>query len=667
MAADTDNVSALVAQLLDKLASLDNQVQLYRQDMAHEFQRHSRELLEDVPRDVAAQVEQAVADSLHNYPVLNPGFSDLASSIQADQLADPLERIELDKRARAGSRSPPPNLPHTSGVPPEQSGNGPRSPHEREREFHGLFTPSYLPLLEAAPRPGPERRSVMFNASTNTSTSPRTSSSSTSPLPRKQRDHINDEPNSFKDSSAPSSSSLATVSTLRPHPSRRYTEETLSSVTSDDSASRSRPRSALRRSSSSSTKTQSPRRVRFEVEGTEVLPTMSPMLSPRLSDLPPSPLNSADNILGPFEEDPSLQGTLASDYNDDDPVTELLGSSPPRPKKVSSTDRLKALARNSTEDTSKWTVVGDMQGSDDDEDELVMGGRSARQRGALAQAAAPAQPAQPAVTHDSVAHRINDARLPSQLSAGLPVVQEHDETSNAEEEGYDSSESDELMMPARRSKSSPQPEASSAVVGASAQTVPNALNASMTETSRLERASHPTPGVDEEDLFDFDDENQASPKPSDKKTPTKYIEEEEEEENPEAASPTVTPLRRAAAPASLPSASRNVNISKPPPPPKSPTSAMASALMGTSMGSYKGRPIILGSVKNEQLHEQVSRMGNFASFVGSVDGRTGVDEKGSYRPEGMSFTGTPKSLSERMLKEELEEEEAARRGGSTTS
>lgn len=628
MAADTDNASQLVAQLLEKLASLDNKVQLYRQDMAREFQRHSRELLEDVPKDVAAKVEQTVADSLHNYTVLNPGFTDLACSVQSEQLVDPIERINLDRKARAGSRSPPPKLPHTSGVPREQVGDGdnsgPRSPHEREHEFHAF--------------------------------------------------------------SVPSSTSLGTVATLRPDPTRRHTAETLSSVTSDDSTSRSRPRSALRRSSSSSTKTQSPRRVRFEVEGAEVLPTMSPMLSPRLSDLPSSSLNRGDNLSGQFDEQTSLQGSLRSDYNDDTPVTELLGTSPPRPKKVSSTDRLKALARSSKEDTSKWTVVGNLLGSDDDDDELVMGGRSRRQRGTLGQAAGPAQPTQSSMTQQPVSHRTNDPRLPSQLSSGLPVVQERDENADAEEaeecddgedsnKSDDSDESDELMMPSRKSTiNSQQPRASA---GASAPLTKSAPTAASTGTSGTSRSSV-APSIsstatstsedgsegdeEEEDMFGFDDENQPPSTAANQTTTKKYIEDEDEDEEGDSDSPVVESMRKPTVPSSLP---RSVTMTKAPPLPKSPTSAMANALMGTSMGSYKGRSIILGSVKNEQLHEQASRMGNFTSFVGSVDGRTGVDEKGSYRPEGISFAGKPKSLSERMLKEELEEEEAARRSGST--
>ncbi|KXJ97481.1 hypothetical protein Micbo1qcDRAFT_156377 [Microdochium bolleyi] len=404
---------------------------------------------------------------------------------------------------------------------------------------------------------------------------------------------------------------------------------------------------------------------------------MSPMLSPRLSDLPGSPLNSTDNVLGQFEEGSSVRDSLGGTYNDDVPETELLGSSPPRPKKVSSTDRLKALARSSTEDTSKWTVVGDLQGSDDEEDELVMGGRSGSLRGMVAQAANQAQPSLAGMSQSSAGHYINDPRLPTQMGAGLPIVRERDEDADPEEEqDYDSSDSDELAMPARGSKKlqpsssstgtasrpikTAPPAPSTGTAGTSRSSVP--ASASTPATSTSDGTSHAESQVDEEDMFDFDDEHHDSSKASEKaKTASsKYIDEEEDEA--EADSPVTTPSRRAAPPPDLSSsAPRNITATKLPPPPKSPTSAIAAGLMGTSMGSYKGRSIMFGVVKNEQLHEQASRMGNFTSFVGSVDGRTGVDEKGSYRPGSMAFSGTPKSFSERMLREELEEEEAARK------
>lgn len=180
--------------------------------------------------------------------------------------------------------------------------------------------------------------------------------------------------------------------------------------------------------------------MRFDVEGTQVLTTMSPMLSPRLPDMSSSPLNSSNHVSGGFEARGSLLTSLGDDYNDGVPETELLGSSPPRPKKVSSTDRLKALARSSTEDTSKWTVVGDLQGSDDEEDELVMGGRSGSLRGAMAQAANRAQAGLPSVTQDNAGHYMNDPRLPTQLGPGLPVVQEHDENIDPEEEAKEEEE-----------------------------------------------------------------------------------------------------------------------------------------------------------------------------------------------------------------------------------
>ncbi|KAJ2987224.1 hypothetical protein NUW58_g4624 [Xylaria curta] len=94
-----DDTTTLVSELLNKLADLDQKVYNYRQDMANEFQRYSRHLLHDVPEHVSTQVEEAVADKLHNYSALSPAFA--LDSASAD-----LGRSAVGRwtRRRTGSR-----------------------------------------------------------------------------------------------------------------------------------------------------------------------------------------------------------------------------------------------------------------------------------------------------------------------------------------------------------------------------------------------------------------------------------------------------------------------------------------------------------------------------------------------------------------------------------
>ncbi|OTB06883.1 hypothetical protein M426DRAFT_20630 [Hypoxylon sp. CI-4A] len=560
-----DDTTSLVTDLLQKLTELDSRVSEYRQEMALEFRRYSHQRLQDVPGDVSAKVEKLVAERFRNYPALNPALSHvLDSQSQGNNNAgSPDEKAWLDRPL-----SPP--APPQSPVAISPVDDGTRSPHEREREFHGLFTPSYLPLLDAVQRRTP----------TPPALSP--------PVPEVK------EPNSNKDTSH---ATLADAVLLRPDPVRRSTADTISSVTSDDSTARSR-RSALRRSSSSSIKAQSPRRVRFDVEGEEVLPTSSPPVSPRAPDLPLSPLGNPTSLL-----DESYNAII---INED---TDLLGSSPPMPKKITSTDRLKAMTRNSTEDTSKWEVVGNLDATDDDEDdELVMAGLSGRRRHDTMQLTTDPSSVK------STAHSINDARLPTQLGAPLAAVKEVEENENANEADDVDDKTEEHNHPTES---------------------PNSKDG---------------PYLGEEAMFDFDDGQDMPSNARDDKTGSanKYIEEEDEDENEDEeadATPTAeNPILFSTSPA-IP-VTKPATSARGPSPPRQ---------MAASVGSYRGKPFSIGVVRDPELHRKAAEMGDFYTFVGSVDGRSGVDESNSYRPELTYFDGTPRSLSERLMKEDMDE------------
>ncbi|KAI1496700.1 hypothetical protein F5X99DRAFT_57925 [Biscogniauxia marginata] len=602
-----DDTTRLASELLGKLAELDYKVNEYRHEMAQEFQRYSSQLLQHVPAHVRAQVEKVIAGEMQNYPALNLGHYRALDSPSTDDIHNAVG----DQGLRCGKVTPPPTLPDTSSDLPS---DGTRSPHEREREFIGLFTPSYLPLLEAV-----QRRDLASTPTPATPTSP-----SQGP-----------ESNGSSSTQSLTSPSLGNIALSRPDPVRRHTGDTVSSVTSDDSASRTR-RSALRRSSNSSTKTQSPRRVRFDVEGEEVLPTVSPPISPRTSDLPSFSQSSPTRML-----DDSYGEIVLDDE------TGLLGSSPPRPKKLTSTDRLKALARNSNEDTSTWTVVGNSQALyDDEEDELVMPSLNGHSQAATL-----------GFNVEGAGRRINDVRLPAQTSPSLEVVHEIEEDQYA---GDDDEMSDILEMPPLSSfkgkkRFSPPQDIEAGIEHNASETQERNNTLSCAIDPRNSCMSKP---LDEEDMFQFDDgRDDASDSGDRTKTASKYIDEEEDEEDEEDEG-EATPVaedQTGNPPAVLYSRSPGVPIAKPPPPAPAPAPASTpSKHISASTGSYKGKPFTIGIVRDQEMHKRAAEMGQFNSFVGSVDGRSGVDESSSYRPDPASFNGTPRSLSERLMKEELE-------------
>lgn len=638
-----NDTTTLISELLQKLAELQQKVNEYSQDMAQQYKLCENDILKNVPKDVSSKVERAITNSLHNYPALKYGLehqhqhqldesqqqeeadsylslttttsSSTFSSTSATHTHGIIPNNNFNRMARSGDRgSPPPAFPPASDFPD----NVPGSPRERESELHGLFIPSYLPLLEGAERQSPAPPATPSFLPTVPENSDRDLNRSQTASPR----------------------SLTPIAVTRPDPVRRHTEETLSSITSDDSNSKGK-RSALRRSSSSSTKTFSPRRVRFEVEGQEVLPTASPQ--PRPLDHPSSPLGNTADV---------LNESYQPNVSEDDDLG-LLGSSPPRPKKITSTDRLKALARNSTEDTSTWTVVGNLNGSEDDEDDdLVITDR--RMRGAVSQA-------EPAVmTHSPgpKTHPINGTRSPTHLRAPLRVVKENEGNADADEDELDD---DILSMPAltsfkgKKRFSPPESTTSALVEMASQQRRSNKEGTSVTKTNTKSSDVHDLDDNDDgEPFFEFDDVSteDSAGRGAASKASTKYIEEEDEPEDLKTEAETEETEETEETQETQGPKPPRMLIPRPPSPE---VTSPQSRTQGTSVGSFRGKPIHMSSIRNEDVYEKAAAMGDFQSFIGSVDGRTGIDESTSYQPETTRFVGTPRSLSERLMMDEFEE------------
>jgi hypothetical protein len=158
-----------------------------------------------------------------------------------------------------------------------------------------------------------------------------------------------------------------------------------------------------------------------------------------------------------------------------------------------------------------------------------------------------------------------------------------------------------------------------------------------------------TEDYDHDALFAFDDD------PEEKSPPTLQEEEDESEES--SAESPVSPIKE---PVLLSQYSR--------PPARdiiTPHHVAPPASKGV-VGSYRGHPFTMPIVTPE-VHAQAASLGGINSFVGSVHGRSGLDEsdqqsfRASLRNTSGPFSGTPRSMSERMLMDDIMESEEIKR------
>ncbi|PFH59622.1 hypothetical protein XA68_12084 [Ophiocordyceps unilateralis] len=315
----------LVEALRRKLDDLERTLDACRRHLLAEFDKHCRSLLRDLAPDTAARVRLDIAAVFANYPALRP---------------------EL-----AAAESPPPEGPSPAVAfqpPPAVSGN----PRERELELQGLFTPTYLPLLDSSPAVSVLTSLVAAAAAAAVA------ASSSSPPPLEAQEGMEETRVQPMPACLPSPSRPFILSANLDH----GTDDARSSAssTSSDKSDSKPPRSALRRSPTMAKPPQSPRRVRFEFMGAEVLPTTSPQPSEPITRRPPSPkVDGGDEL----DDDDDEEEELGENADDDaaafvsnlggDTAEEELTS----PRKVSSSDALRALSRTPLEEGVVWTVV----------------------------------------------------------------------------------------------------------------------------------------------------------------------------------------------------------------------------------------------------------------------------------------------------------------------
>ncbi|TEY44949.1 hypothetical protein BOTCAL_0340g00160 [Botryotinia calthae] len=667
-----DEASKLVRELSNKLTELDHKVDLYRKDMNKEYIKYEEDLLKNVAPNVSQTVSKMIAEELENYKALYP----FAENLDIDNLDSCAKIANTGTGTGTGtdvgigigtgnnnpSYSPSPSsdsipngnntigitsTPHenanvmTNGISKamdSQLGFGtsaslipnntkrvvaaeeeerPRSPHAREKEFTGVFTPSYLPLLDSNSRY--ERKS---NANTELKNKPKDTHMDTSSQSQSQ---LQSQSQSLVDASTDTRSLSASPDPRSPSiPKRKNTDEI--SIASNSSSDGPRRRSALRRTSTSS-KNTSPRRVRFDVEGEEVLPTASPK-----------------------ELEPILPHSF-SDDSDDEAGSEMVEDiyAPP-PKRISSSQALRALSRGPLEDDgTQWTtVVAPPDGSasvDTLEDDAYTTNYFDSRPTPI-----------PIAPRDE---NIPPISIPTKIPQPEPQAQAKHIEALTEEDTDVLSDDDMLDMPSLRQmrsqnkqpasilspKKNENPEPAISPLQMKLPSKPLTLETMEPRGNGDEKSTSLTFQDDEqEDLFSFDENPSFGSRPQDEE----YESDIEEptspsiEEDPDNVELSKSPARP------IPSNFSNKKITTAPAP--------AHGIVG----SYKGRPFSM-PVVNDAVHASAASMGAMNSFVGSVNGRSGLDASDilSFRTSGGvgSFSGTPKSMSERMMMDDLMESE----------
>ncbi|KAM7222460.1 hypothetical protein V8F06_002238 [Rhypophila decipiens] len=601
-----DDTARLVSELYGKLDELNGKVAAYQKDIIAEFRRHMDACLKDYPDHVSTQVSRVIAESMHKYPALNLPLTG------QDDAPSPTDDVPVDRKLRDGRKSPPPILYHTSGVPKE----GLRSPHDREKEFQGVFTPSYLPLLDGS-----------FTSSPSSPMPPGPS------FPLSVENVRKAEEARVKKSADP-----------RPQPVRRLTDRS-SSIDSTISDTKVR-RSALRRTSSSTK--GSPRRVRFDFQGSEVLPSVSPeeTVVPGTvggSDGPSSPVAESvpeTSAIALEDESSAYTGTSLLDVEGEEDFL-------PRPKKVSSTQALQALTRSPLEsDGTVWTMVN----SEPDEPAKMNGDDVMDPSSKPATTEKAVTPAKPElkVSVRPTAPPPKPVPVPDSDASGRIGTHSHDE---------DESSDEEFLSIKPKSPKTTSPVARSPVVPPSATKSKSPLSGSNRSASR----NHEMPShvEDEDPLFNFEEEGDGTSDTRNRSKVKKYGTDAEGDdevvrapERPRGGSTSVAGPGEPASPEE--------------PPVALPAVSPSAALFSHSVGSYKGHSVMISPISNPRLYDEIASMDDVPHpFVGGIDGRTGVDtaDMGSYRANlTRNLAGTPRSFTERLALEEAMERRRAGRG-----
>ncbi|TFB05504.1 hypothetical protein CCMA1212_002834 [Trichoderma ghanense] len=642
--------ATLLSSLHTKLDDLEGKMRAYRCDLLSDFQRYYHDLLAGASPSVASSVQRAIVQSFANYPTLRP---------------------ELEA-AVADSQPPDPAAFHQPAARVEPPGTPTISSRDRETELQGLFTPSYLPLLDSSPPSKYDPRPVATSpgASTTAATASTTAAQTTaavSLLPAMAPPAAGSGtatnhgitvsgPATARNDTPPADPQALTEAH---HLVRTATEESTSSVNSDRSDAKAR-RSALRRSSSTSRPPQSPRRVRFDVMGTEVLPTSSPQQVEFLTPVASSPAMEDDSIASGM--------ILGGDVDEWEPPV----------RKSSSTEALRALSRAPAEEGTVWTVVNP------DTDEAPSHPNNTTRRMDLEKPIS-AEPNTSTADHHTSAIPLRAAQASNAASSYPDDINNHG-SQNDDDDGNSSGDEDEfLAMPKRNSPAARKPASAPpqlppkrAVNGHPAATsLPTRSSITSSNSSNHRERSNPPPladetlggdGYDDDDLFEFEPGGlSAPPKPRERPPPPPDDDDDDDDDDdelsddsqddvPDMDRPSQQPLYSTSPAVPIMRSARSEN-----------STSTVSRFQPGSLGSYKGRPVVMPVVRNPEVHARAASLGNFNTFVGGLDGRSGMDEAdlSSFRASFVrsGFSGTPRSFTERFMMEEAQAQAQAEREG----
>lgn len=320
----------------------------------------------------------------------------------------------------------------------------------------------------------------------------------------------------------------------------------------------------------------------------------------------------------------------------------------PPPKKVSSSQALRALSRTPLDTNTVWTVVNASSpepGSERNSPRVTLSPGSSKS--SLAES--------PMTT--SPATRRHKKFLKSPPPEPQESVEQQDDLGNDDDDDNSSSDDGFLAMakpksfankrailsplsrsPPRSRSQEPQPTSPTPVSGSVPKPEDTTKTTSQVTVNLMEEDEE-----EEDGIFDFE----GGP-PSKARIPPEPIQEEPDEEEVHTPKEEQTPQLLSTSPA--------VDI----PLPETPLPAH---LMSASVGSFKGRSVTLPIVTNPEVYAQAASLGDISTFVGGLDGRTGTDEGdlASYRASvGQAlFSGTPRSLTERMLMEDAQAQRRA--------
>ncbi|KAG9246810.1 hypothetical protein BJ878DRAFT_455558 [Calycina marina] len=578
-----EEANQLVSVLQAKLAELDTKVCKYQEEMADAFTKYSNDLLRNVPKEVSEHVNKFISAEIHNHPFLQPAAIDSAKSTSSYSVVKTQNNPDLAQSTQTLRRI------HTSEPKDEMAERG---LHDRDEEFRGLFTPPYLPLLDGMSEGSPSPIAAV----------------PLSPMVKSSRGRR--EPYRLGSVDAGTSTTRSLVASpdfLRPSSRRKNTDKAWFMTDGSNGV----PRSALRRpSTTSSSKQQSPRQVRFDVIGGEVLPTSSPQPHENIysTDIP----HSSDG----HEDSGDEYGSYGSNGS--------YRSFPDDHKKVTTLDKLKALTRQPIPDDGVvWTThnqegLGGVTEDDNSDDE-----------------------------NSVVSHIEEVGPKPIARYYGKSLEEEAEEAIAAADS--DSSDDDQIYFGPKKKQAPVAPaETSSTATSMSKQSPVSTTSPG----NALLGSQEVKEGVDDEYQLPFDFDDSQTPTTAAKAQSTRTRDDSDSEK-----SEPSSPVHKS--PLNLLSASISDYTNLPALHIATAASPVATTSSGT-VGSFRGHAFHMPIV-NEHVYAQAASLGNIQSHIGSIDGRTGVDESNiqsfreSFRCGGSSFSGAPRSLSERMAMEDLAE------------